>query len=378
MSDMHCRLSTGPTESSLEVGATRIPHMHHPVESLLTLFANRSARADALIVPGDLTNRACREGLSQGWDFALEVSRSLGAAKTIPVLGNHDVDSRRSQPDRDAFYDAKNLRPGFPFKDENSCRMYFSEGFCVEPIGDYTQVIAINTVVDHHDEASAKRGGFDNARVHRLSEFLKKAEPRPIRVAVMHHHPILHTGPFSKDVDVIQNGDNLVGALRENGCRLVIHGHKHLARLSMNDGVAVFACGSFSANLGIYASSMANMFHFAEVEEINGHVRGRIETWVFHYGTGWGRANSEHSGFPFATGFGARDHVDKIAETLVQLSTSEPAATRFSSEQVAAAAPDFVFLTPPELAMLKSRLRPNKLQLVDASSGQLELWRLSS
>jgi predicted phosphodiesterase len=377
MSDLHCRLAGSATESSLEVGATRIPPMNHPVQALLGLIGNRKARADVLIVPGDFANRACRAGLSQAWDFALEIATSLETAQIVPALGNHDVDSRRSRPDRDAFYDVRNLRPGFPFKDENSSRMYFSEGFCVEPIGKHTQIIAINTVVDHHDEPSAKRGGFDDSRVHRLSEFLKKTAASPIRIAVMHHHPVLHTGPFANDVDVLTNGDKLIATLRENGCRLVIHGHKHLARLSVIDGVAVFACGSFSANLGIYASSMANMFHFADIEEQDGHVRGRIETWVFHYGTGWGRANAAHSGFPYATGFGALEPVDKIAENLIELAKSNSSIDRLSSEQILTAAPDFAYLTPVDVKALDSRLQGAKLQLVDANDGVVELWRLS-
>jgi predicted phosphodiesterase len=377
MSDLHCRLSGSPTESILEVGATRIPPLNHPIQALLSLFSARQPHADALLLPGDLTNRACREGLNQGWDFAIEVARSLGTEKVIPVLGNHDVDSRRSRPDRDAFYDVRNLRPGFPFKDEDACRMYFSEGFCIEQIGEFTQVIAINTVIDHHNEQTAQQGGFDDGRVHRLSEFLKAAQVRPIRIAVMHHHPILHSGPFNKDLDVIQNGDKMIKVLRENGCRLVVHGHKHLARLSMSDGVAVFASGSFSANLGIFASSMANMFHFAEIEELNGHVRGRIETWVFHYGTGWGRANPAHSGFCFSTGFGAIEHVDRIAALLVDLAVSSPSLDRFPNEQVLAAVPDFAYLTPAEVSALEIPLRAEKLQLLDGNEGVAELWRLS-
>lgn len=376
MSDLHCRLASSSTDSSLEVGATRIPPMNHPVQALLDLLAERHVRADALIIPGDMANKASREGLNQAWDFAIEVGGALGTKKTIPVLGNHDVDSRRSRPDQDAFYDVRNLRPGFPFRNEKSNSMYFGEGFCIQPIDDAAEVVAINTVVDHHDEKSAERGAFDDSRIHRLSKFLESAPPRPIRIGLMHHHPILHTGPFTLDSDVLQNGDKLLKALRENGCRLVVHGHKHLARLSMNDGVAVFACGSFSANLGIHASSMANMFHFLEVEELGGHVRGRIETWVFHYGTGWGRASSVHSGFPFSTGFGARVSVDAIASALVELA-DQGSGDHFSSGQVIAAAPDFVHLTPSELKELDKQLRARKLELIDGRDGVAEMWRQS-
>jgi predicted phosphodiesterase len=256
--------------------------------------------------------------------------------------------------------------------------MYLSDGFCVENVGDHTQVIAINTVIDHHDEKSAERGSFTDDRIHRLAEFLKHTQPTPIRIALMHHHPILHTGPFNKDADVLQNGDKLVKTLRENGCRLIIHGHRHLARLSMSDGVAVFASGSFSANLGIYASAMANTFHVAEIENVDGHTRGRIETWVFHYGSGWGHASPAHSGISFLTGFGATEHVDKIIASLTGLAKSQPATVdRFTASQLVAVAPDFEFLTPAEVSVLESGLSLHKLQLVDTKDGLMELWRLS-
>jgi 3',5'-cyclic AMP phosphodiesterase CpdA len=378
MSDLHCRLTGTATDSILEVGATRIPPLNHPVQALLSHIAERTVRADALIVPGDFANRASREGLSQGWDFAIEVARNLGTDNIIPALGNHDVDSKRSRPDRDAFYDARNLRPGFPFKNENACRMYFSDGFCLETIGEHTQMVAVNTVIDHHDEQSAERGRFDDSRIYRLKEFLNNTPLAPIRIAVMHHHPILHAGPFNKDADVLQNGDNLVTALRETGCRLIIHGHRHLARMSTSNGLAVFASGSFSANLGIYASAMANTFHFAEIEHIGGHTRGRIETWVFHLGSGWVRASSVHSGISFLTGFGAREHVDKMAESLIALAKKQPSPVdRFTWSQLLEAAADFVYLSPPERSILEARLLAHGLQLADTTDGSVELWRLS-
>jgi len=174
VSDLHCRLSNDPTESSLEVGATRIPAIYHPVQALLELIEEKQMRADALLIPGDLANRASREGLSQGWDFALEIGRALRTGIVVPALGNHDVDSRRTRPDQDAFYNVRNLRPGFPFPDSESTTRYFAEGFCIQKVSSSTEVVALNTVIDHTDEQSAKRGRFDISRITRLAEFLRR------------------------------------------------------------------------------------------------------------------------------------------------------------------------------------------------------------
>lgn len=372
---MHCRLANDPTDSTLEVGSARIPQADHPVQALLELIEERGIQANALLIPGDLANRASREGLSQAWDFAIEIGAALRCEKTIPVLGNHDIDSRRSKPEREPFYNARNLRPGFPFREPSAVQAFFSDGFCVLEVGQDTQLIAINTVIDHHDEETAKRGTFDHSRVVKLAQILNERERPAIRAALMHHHPVLHSGPFSADRDVLATGDALLQVLREHGCALVIHGHKHLARLTIVDGTAVLACGSFSANLGIYASSMANMFHVIDLEHANGGIRGRIKTWVFHYGSGWGRASAEHSGFPHLTGFGSSRTVQEIETELVQLATANAGLDRFSAEQVVAASPELVHLTPSELMTLESGLEARDLRLREDDAGCVELWR---
>src|SRR5438046_2376165 len=93
VSDLHCRLASDPNDSFLRVGALRSPSSRHPVEALLDLIDREQLRADGLLLPGDLANRARLEGLSQGWDYSLEIGRKLAVKMVVPVIGNHDVDS---------------------------------------------------------------------------------------------------------------------------------------------------------------------------------------------------------------------------------------------------------------------------------------------
>src|ERR1035438_7831444 len=126
VSDLHCRLATDSNDSLLTVGGLRNPSGRHPVQALLDLIDSEGIRADALLVPGDLTNKARVEGLQQGWEFALEIGRKLGTTVVVPVIGNHDVDSHRATPSLPVFHAVQNLRPGFPFADQElgraSCR----------------------------------------------------------------------------------------------------------------------------------------------------------------------------------------------------------------------------------------------------------------
>lgn len=375
ISDLHCRLTTDPHDSFLTVGGLRNPSGRHPVQALLDLIDGEGLRADALLVPGDLTNRARLEGLQQGWDYALEIGRKLGVSVVAPVIGNHDIDSHRANPGLPAFHAVQNLRPGFPFADPAAVQSFFADGYCVVRVGE-AEVVAVNTVIDHVDPTSAKRGAFGIDRIARMESSLSGTLMTPLRGALMHHHPILHTGTFLEDIDVIPTGDALLNSLRRLGCRFVIHGHKHFTRLSYVDGVAVFASGSFSALLQEFGTSIANTFHIVRVhgdQPIN--VRGVVHTWVFRFGSGWRRSNADHAGFPYSSGFGRRTPIADIIHDLMQLAATDGAKNRFLEAEVLDTIPDAKYLTPTEREEVNAALREHDLKVSDYDEGQLELWR---
>jgi predicted phosphodiesterase len=325
-------------------------------------------------MPGDLTNQASKEGLQQGWDFVLEIGRKLGVP-VVPVIGNHDIDSHRKDPSHPPVHMARTLRRGFPFNREGDVHSFFSEGYCLLKIGD-AQIIAINTIIDHTDEQSAKRGIFGAERIAEMERELRGRMDSPIRGALMHHHPILHSGPFLKDSDVIENGDALLDSLRRLGCRFVIHGHKHITSLTDVDGVAVLACGSFSAMLREVGTSIGNTFHVVTVSgEKPEEVRGTVRTWVFQLGSGWTRSNLKYRGFPYLSGFGRTAPLPELIAALKHLAGSRGDASRFSQAEIFAVAPDVGYLTPREREAVNRSLALIGLKLDDYDDGHLELWR---
>lgn len=373
VSDLHCRLATAPNDSFLTVGAPRVRD-RHPVESLLELIDREHLTADALLSPGDLTNQAGREGLHQGWDFVLEIARKFGVP-AIPVVGNHDIDSHRLDPSNPPTHMIRTLRRDFPFANDVDIQSFFSEGYCLQRIGD-AQLIAINTVIDHNDPASAKRGTFDMTRIEQMERKLRDKMACPLRGALMHHHPILHSGPFLTDNDVIVTGDALIDALRRLGCRFVIHGHKHFTRLSYVDRVAVLACGSFSAMLHVVGTSIGNTFHLVTVTgDSPDQVRGTVRTWVFQYGFGWSRSNLRYKGFPYLSGFGRTTPIPEIIAALRTLAERDAGTSRFAQPDVLRVAPDVEFLTPREREDINRDLQVTGLKLDDYDEGHLELWR---
>jgi 3',5'-cyclic AMP phosphodiesterase CpdA len=375
MSDLHCRLASDSRDSFLTVGSLRTPSSRHPVQALLDLIDREALRVDALLVPGDLANKARIEGLQQGWEYALEVGRKLGAPIVVPAIGNHDIDSHRGNPNQPVFHAVRNLRPDFPFSGIADIQSFFADGYCVIKIGD-ADLLVINTVIDHTDAVSAKRGAFGIDRIERMEIALQGRLANPIQGALMHHHPVLHTGTFLEDTDVIPTGDALLGTLRRLGCRFVIHGHKHFARLSYVDGVAVLASGSFSAMLNEFGTAMGNTFHIMQVwGDTPDQVRGRVHTWVFRYGSGWRRSNEDYAGFPYLSGFGRTMPLADVESRLKVLAATDRERTRFLEAEVLSAAPDVEYLTPGEREQVNRALVPDDLKLADYDNGQLELWR---
>lgn len=383
MSDLHCQLaSEGTNDSFLKVGSLRSPASQHPIQALLSLIEEQNLETDVLLVPGDLTNKISLKGLSQAWDLAAEVGRALASSHVIPVLGNHDVDSRKLR-NPDPLHFARNLRPGFPLEHAQANARFFSDGCCLIAVRQWAQLVVVNSVVDHFDESSAKRGAFGDARIEALKGILEQGAAAPIRVGVMHHHPVLHSSKFLTENDVIPTGDRLLGALRKNGVGLVIHGHKHHPRLTYaptdHGEVPVFAAGSFAAMLGAVGTVTRNLFHLVEVEVQNSIERplcGKILTWEWQLGTGWVSADQHSADFPFATGFGRTHTIDDIATRLVQFVGTQDGRFQFTEGELLKISKDLRYLTPTDYEMLSGVLLEDGLRLWREPKGALALGKL--
>jgi hypothetical protein len=390
MSDLHCHLfeesdpvtqkMIRPDFSFLKVGALRRPSTHHPIQALIDLIHEQKMTAKALLIPGDLANQASQEGLDYAWESALEVGRELGTRHVIPVLGNHDLDTHKVRGMRTPTYGPQFLRPGFPFANAALCQQFLSEGFCILSIDAEVEIILVNTVIDYSDVAVAKRGSFPMERVENLRQTLGPL-PRPrVRIAMMHHHPILHSAKFLNEHDVIETGDQLLRALRELGCGLVIHGHKHEPRLTQMKvpagNIAVFAAGSFSAMLGQIFSVARNLFHLVRIEYVDSPdviLRGYITSWEWAKGSGWVKALL----FPHIIGFGRQVNLEAIIEQLRTLATSKRIRRSFDHAEILGAAPDLAYSSDDDIAHIsRELLEKDRLKFANPG-GVFELGKLN-
>jgi 3',5'-cyclic AMP phosphodiesterase CpdA len=304
MSDLHCCESQDvPRKSFLVAGSKRTPVGQHLVQSLLALVDKHKLIADVVICPGDLAHQVSQKGMVQAWEHLSEVQRKLGSTLLLPTIGNHDVDSRHNLGP-DPFDVARTIHPEFPRPISSDNDMFWGRGFYAAAIEDKAGFIVLNTVIGHHDEPSATRGTFNANAIEALEKHLgaiygpKQTARANLRIAVMHHHPIVHSTAHFASRDTLEFGDQILDVLGDYGFRFVIHGHRHEPRITRHKSRSVeqlvFAAGSFSAQLDELASRTKNLFHHVELE-CNGNTTsfsGRIRTWEFVFGVGWQEATT--------------------------------------------------------------------------------------
>src|ERR1039457_5481428 len=155
-SDLHCHHSSQePAESLLISDLDRVPASQHPIESLLERIRADALTADFLVAPGDLANRADRQGLISGWSFLQEVGSALGVKGIITTIGNHDVLLHETTVD--AFQLAKRLRPLFPSPEQKQTDEFWANGFYIRQQDD-VRVLVLNSAASHTNKTLAKRG----------------------------------------------------------------------------------------------------------------------------------------------------------------------------------------------------------------------------
>lgn len=320
VSDLHCHdhRSAHDNESYYRAGAPRVPVNKDPLQALLHLIRTENITCDAVLCPGDLSNKANNIGLAHAWYGLNELKAELKAKNLVVALGNHDVDSRRSNHD-DPFELARTIHPDFPFFCPDLKESYLNRGFAhIET--ESVSFLVINSVIDHHNEGQAKRGNFPEERLAQLKLFLKEKREPELGVVVVHHHPHLHSGVNMDSGDVLQTGDQLLEIASEYNYRLVIHGHRHMPRMAKafysGNPVHIFGAGSFSKMLEEMQTETRNVAHFVELEE-GTYLKGGVKTFEYSLSAGWQRSTHQSSSLPYRIGFTDEGiEIDDVAKSI--------------------------------------------------------------
>ncbi len=406
LSDMHffCEDAKGDvTPSWLGISKGVSPcafrNPDNPWSSLESLLELEGISADLLVSPGDITTWADHDALTTAWARLVDLGNRLNVEAVAVATGNHDVTSRPicktenvirdlNNP-TDLFENLKRLAPAYPIFDRRAGTSddlaherrihYFGADYVVLDENPDYRLVVLNSCARHTTvPTDYERGRIADTTLEWFKKYLKGTESQPpkINILVCHHHPIQHEDHRSGSYDFMQNGQLLMDVLSEHGDWLVIHGHKHQAKLSYGAGSAsapvVFAASSFSAVYEDAGYSLRNQFYLVDLNlsATGGPLKGTINAWNWFPGLGWRKSLSLKDGIFSGCGFGHKTHPDSFADQIASQCASK---LPLLWTDVVAAIPEMYFVTPRDMKSIgKSLERRHNLRFQLDNEGAFE------
>lgn len=292
-------------------GAELDGHVDYTISMRANLVETTKAagiKIDAILVPGDLTSRACPNEFEGCWAIIEEFADALevGRESIFVTYGNHDSNWRISEL---AAGNGK-FGPDESFRHIASCVGTF---FCRDPQPQLRgplpgsgvfrspslELIILNSGYFCTNDQVLKHGklGFD--QLEWLQGLL--AEPANTdrwRVVMLHHHSYNYPYPAPVyDLSFVEEGDVLVDLFGGNQVDFVCHGHRHhpILRTRMDNtwtSPVTFLCaGSVAVNANHRANGhIPNLFHLVTLERrhpaSNGAL-GTVRNYRFSIPQGW-------------------------------------------------------------------------------------------
>ncbi|WP_082465961.1 metallophosphoesterase family protein [Agreia sp. Leaf210] len=336
-----------------------------PFQSLEVLIREEQLQADYVLCAGDMGNGADHQGIVFAWSWLQNIRNRLTAKWLIGTTGNHDVDSRNLNKWSDPTLSTRTLQPPFPMDDPDVRRDYWKDNVALHSTPEL-DIVILNTAAGHDDEKLAKRGLVSPDTLEKLKELVSRAN-NPRKVLLAHHHPYRHDAIDIGDYSALDAGPEVLKILQDDGCWMVIHGHRHYPNLVYAAGGAqapvIMAAGSFSARLyPELATRVRNQFHLVDLKDFDSvpgtsGQAGIIRSWEYSISAGWSQPKSDE-GIPDQAGFGYRDDIAK-ASSLVE------AYVKGSPERFLPL--EDIFTTHPELRYMLPADRRGMLDSLSAS-----------
>lgn len=341
----------------------------HPIAGLKRLISETKLRADLLVCPGDLTDKANTAALSYVWGELNNIKDLLGASRIIATAGNHDVDSRHVYNDFDAKGALQALLPPFPGLSELECDRYWARNFVL--IDDNAwRLIVLNSSAYHgggrHPDQESQRGRVSSRTVSAIENTLRNSPKRELNILVCHHHLYRDNAISAADYSEMEGADLLLQLLGSGdfGQWVVIHGHKHHPKLQYGLGgmtsPVIFGAGSLCASLyAALAARARNQFYIVELDapaakEYGLDVAGMIKAWDWIPNVGWKAAGAQ-SGLPHVSGFGYRSTVATISSKIASLFNSAAPYLRWS--ELVSSLPEIQYLLHTDIKPVLDQLK---------------------
>jgi predicted phosphodiesterase len=351
-----------------------------PLRDLLRYVRTHEIKADYLMCPGDIANKADAIGLAHGWRQLHLLARELGAA-LIAAPGNHDIITHAESADSRAHL--KQLLPSFPSGNIDADELFWRDGWLLHEEPDHRILVIDSTsefprypITGTSDPSiwapyseAIERGSFPTHLAPQLDDLFDALAPK-INIALVHHHPQEHQlkRHLKDGYGPMRDGDSLIDLLSrhpEMGRWLVIHGHKHIPQLSAatgttSNGPLMLCAASLGAKLWAPVNTVArNQFHLLTVSnqepDIIGAVRGIVDSYHWGFGEGWQRSERRGAGLPASSGFG---HGGDFRETVqrVRLSIEDTGAQYISYSDILASTPELPYMPPADFDLVEAEL----------------------
>jgi predicted phosphodiesterase len=355
ISDLHCRHSGGKSPVQANTFLTSdlfpLPVNRNPVESLKKVIRERSIVADLLVCPGDITDKCDPQGLITGWRFLEELASAFKAQQLVATVGNHDVDSRHLLVPFTHSFDLIQRLNNFPTSNAIENDKFWSKHYCILET-DESLLVVLNSCFTHTDITSAKFSKIDQSMIDRIREDVTaRRHENKCKLALVHHHPMLHSNIDYSDTDFLDKSDELLKLLDELDFHLCIHGHKHDPRLVYKNSLAVLAAGSLSSTMNILDLKADNVFHHITITIPE--RRGIIESWIYSPKDGWKQQNDTY--FPCLTGFGFQTNIKTLATEVAAFFNSRGKEV-LSYSIIVQQFPNLAFLIPDDQTKLNNYL----------------------
>jgi 3',5'-cyclic AMP phosphodiesterase CpdA len=229
-------------------GPSLLDSLKADLASVLSGEAPETSAPILIAVTGDLTDAAEPEQFEEAATFILGLEKFLEdrTARTVIVPGNHDVLYQKAKIDsRLSAWRAFSLdRLGRNIVGQNKHPFTLVYDEYAESHG--AIIAAINSAgFVEKSKPDQDRGRISRDGITDLDSQLRSlsADDDLIRIALVHHHPILIPDLVEerRGYDAIVDGGDLLRVLRRHGFHLILHGHKHLPFNFSEDSRAAYS-----------------------------------------------------------------------------------------------------------------------------------------
>jgi predicted phosphodiesterase len=249
----------------------REPDFPTLVDKLRDDLAIEEARCPVLVaVTGDLAQTGSYRELKQAEEFirglsavpAMGVKLSLGEVYMVP--GNHDVAFNSADIGErwQQWIDFHN-RLRATAVDRDSPWELDAVDDRLDDLG--AIIVTVNSAVHvEKGKPDQDRGRVDTRQIDVMAKRLEAIDPdrlkSAIRVALIHHHPVLIPDlvEAGRGYDAVHNSAPLLTTLRRFGFHLVLHGHKHNPHVFTEDAISAYRRGEQRPILVVAGGSVAS------------------------------------------------------------------------------------------------------------------------